>query len=30
VTLLTCETYNSDSGSYAYRRMVRAVLISVD
>ena len=30
VTLLTCETYNSDSGSYAYRRMVKAVLISVD
>jgi LPXTG-site transpeptidase (sortase) family protein len=29
VTLVTCEAYNSISGTYSYRRMVRAVLISV-
>jgi len=29
VTLLTCESYNAGTGSYAYRRMVRAILINV-
>ena len=29
VTLLTCESYNAGTGSYTYRRMVRAVLIDV-
>ena len=29
ITLVTCENYNARSGSYKYRRMVRAVLISV-
>ncbi len=30
VTLLTCESYRASSDSYAYRRMVRAVLVSVE
>jgi len=30
VTLLTCETYNPDTGSYTNRRMVSAVLVSVE
>ena len=30
VTLLTCVSYNSTTGNYSYRRMVRAVLISVE
>ena len=29
VTLITCESYNPITGGYSYRRMVRAVLISV-
>jgi LPXTG-site transpeptidase (sortase) family protein len=29
ITLVTCEDYNAESGLYKYRRMVRAVLISV-
>jgi LPXTG-site transpeptidase (sortase) family protein len=29
VTLVTCETYNTLTGDYASRRMVRAVLVSV-
>ncbi|CAG0962195.1 hypothetical protein ANAEL_00693 [Anaerolineales bacterium] len=29
ITLVTCEDYDAKSGSYKYRRMVRAVLISV-
>ncbi len=29
ITLVTCEDYDTRSGSYKYRRMVRAVLISV-
>lgn len=29
ITLVTCEDYNEKTGSYKYRRMVRAVLISV-
>jgi LPXTG-site transpeptidase (sortase) family protein len=29
ITLVTCEDYNSKTGLYTYRRMVRAVLISV-
>ncbi|MCA2001643.1 MAG: sortase, partial [Chloroflexi bacterium] len=29
VTLVTCEDYNKQNGAYQYRRMVRAVLISV-
>jgi LPXTG-site transpeptidase (sortase) family protein len=29
VTLVTCENYNEKTKSYKYRRMVRAVLISV-
>jgi LPXTG-site transpeptidase (sortase) family protein len=29
VTLVTCEDYNAKTGLYKYRRMVRAVLISV-
>ena len=27
ITLLTCEQYNETTDKYAYRRMVRAVLI---
>ncbi len=30
VTLLTCASYNADAGSYAFRRMVRAILVSVE
>ena len=30
VTLLTCESYNADTSSYVYRRLVRAVLVSVE
>jgi len=30
VTLVTCEGYNSVLGNYDYRRIVRAVLVSVD
>jgi len=30
LTLLTCESYNTDTGNYAYRRMVRAVLVHVE
>ena len=30
VTLITCEDYNTDWGTYDYRRMVRAVLISIE
>jgi len=29
VTLVTCEDYNATTTTYTYRRMVRAVLISV-
>jgi LPXTG-site transpeptidase (sortase) family protein len=29
VTLVTCEDYNQKTKSYKYRRMVRAVLVSV-
>jgi len=29
ITLITCEDYNETSDTYAYRRMVRAVLVSV-
>jgi LPXTG-site transpeptidase (sortase) family protein len=29
VTLVTCENYNAKTGLYTYRRMVRAILISV-
>jgi LPXTG-site transpeptidase (sortase) family protein len=29
ITLVTCEDYNAKSGLYQYRRMVRAVLVSV-
>jgi len=29
ITLVTCETYNDTLGKFLYRRMVRAVLISV-
>ncbi len=29
ITLVTCEDYNAKTGAYKYRRMVRAVLISV-
>ena len=29
VTLLTCEDWNAGRGAYSYRRLVRAVLISV-
>ncbi len=30
VTLMTCENYSSQSDSYRYRRVVRAVLVSVE
>ena len=30
VTLLTCESYDAGTGNYAYRRMVRAVLVRVE
>jgi LPXTG-site transpeptidase (sortase) family protein len=30
VTLITCERFNEDSGSYTYRRAVQAVLVSVE
>ena len=30
VTLLTCENYNEKTGNYAYRRAVKAVLVSVE
>ena len=29
LTLLTCEDFNANSDQYAYRRMVRAVLVNV-
>jgi LPXTG-site transpeptidase (sortase) family protein len=29
ITLITCEDYNAQTASYKYRRMVRAVLVSV-
>ncbi|MCX7756405.1 MAG: sortase, partial [Anaerolineales bacterium] len=29
LTLVTCETFDADKGNYLYRRMVRAVLVSV-
>lgn len=29
ITLVTCEGYRSESGEYTYRRVVRAVLVSV-
>ena len=29
ITLVTCEDYNAKTGLYTYRRMVRAVLISI-
>ncbi|MEP7135784.1 MAG: sortase, partial [Chloroflexota bacterium] len=29
ITLITCENYKEDSNTYAYRRMVRAMLVSV-
>jgi LPXTG-site transpeptidase (sortase) family protein len=29
VTLVTCENYNAKTGLYTYRRMVRAILVSV-
>ena len=30
ITLLTCEDYKEKSETYTYRRMVRAVLVSVE
>ncbi len=30
ITLVTCENYNEKTGNYAYRRAVRAVLVSVE
>lgn len=30
VTLVTCENYNEKTGNYAYRRTVKAVLVSVE
>jgi LPXTG-site transpeptidase (sortase) family protein len=29
LTLITCKSYNEQTGEYAYRTVVRAVLISV-
>ena len=29
ITLVTCEDYNTGTGLYQYRRMVRAILISI-
>ena len=30
VTLLTCDTYDPESGTFIYRRVVRAILVSVE